>query len=63
MLEETSVICPYCGEAVTLLIDCSAGGDQRYTEDCFVCCQPIEISVEIGLDGELLAVGANPENG
>ncbi|MES1929734.1 hypothetical protein SADO_10769 [Salinisphaera dokdonensis CL-ES53] len=61
MLEETTVICPYCGEPITLLVDCSAG-DQRYTEDCFVCCQPIEVVAEITPDGELAQVQALPEN-
>jgi hypothetical protein len=61
MLEETTVICPYCGESITLLIDCSAG-DQRYTEDCFVCCQPIEVVLEVTAEGELARVEALPEN-
>lgn len=61
MLEETTVICPYCGESITLLIDCSAG-DQRYTEDCFVCCQPIEVALEVTAEGELARVEALPEN-
>lgn len=61
MLEEAPVTCPYCGEPITLLVDCSAG-DQRYSEDCFVCCQPIDVAVQIGPDGELLGVGAHPEN-
>ena len=61
MLEEATVTCPYCGEPITLLIDCSAG-DQRYIEDCFVCCQPIAVSVETDPDGALLGVDAQPEN-
>lgn len=62
MLEEATISCPYCGEAVTVLIDCSAG-DQRYVEDCFVCCQPIELVVTVAPDARLASVEAWPENG
>jgi len=43
--------CPYCGEAVELLIGCSAGA-QRYVEDCQVCCRPIGVSVTIDMNGD-----------
>ena len=61
MLEVATVTCLYCGEAITVLIDCSAG-DQRYVEDCFVCCQPIELTVAVTADGELVGIDAQPEN-
>ena len=61
MLEERPITCPYCGETVTVMIDCSAG-DQRYVEDCFVCCQPIELSVTVTAALELVAVDAQAEN-
>ncbi|SMF00894.1 Cysteine-rich CPXCG [Alteromonadaceae bacterium Bs31] len=38
--------CPYCGEIIELLIDCSVD-EQRYIEDCQVCCRPITINVSI----------------
>ena len=38
--------CPYCGEMIELLIDCSAGS-QQYIEDCSVCCRPIEVFVSV----------------
>lgn len=38
------VYCPYCGERLELLVDPS-GGDQNYTEDCQVCCQPMVVRV------------------
>ncbi len=41
-LTESTVRCPFCGEAVTILIDTSAG-DQSYVEDCQVCCRPMNI--------------------
>lgn len=46
LLEEQSVSCPYCGETITVLIDCSYT-DQSYTEDCQVCCQPIVMDVSV----------------
>jgi transcription elongation factor Elf1 len=41
VLLEQQVQCPYCGESYSLLLDVSAG-EQRYVEDCAVCCRPIE---------------------
>lgn len=45
--DEHPVQCPYCGEAVTLLVD-HTGGDQTYIEDCFVCCRPMVVLVHAG---------------
>ena len=43
--EEQIVSCPYCGENIHIMIDCSYG-DQEYIEDCQVCCRPIIFQVE-----------------
>lgn len=53
MLEtrEQDVQCPYCGETVSVLIDCSIP-QQSYIEDCQVCCCPIEFNVAIDQAGE-----------
>lgn len=40
MLETQNYQCPYCGEEGEAVLDLS-GGDQRYIEDCAVCCRPI----------------------
>jgi hypothetical protein len=40
------VECPYCGESFETPVDTSAGS-ARYVEDCQICCQPIEFSVEV----------------
>lgn len=50
-LEQTAVTCPYCGEAIELLVDTSAGS-QDYVEDCEVCCQPIDVRVRLDRDGD-----------
>ena len=44
-LQSAFLRCPYCGERIEVLIDCSVGR-QEYIEDCSVCCRPIIISVE-----------------
>jgi hypothetical protein len=52
MLETTAeVSCPYCGEAITLLLDLSIE-EQSYIEDCSVCCQPMTVSYRAA-EGEL----------
>ena len=45
---EIEVDCPYCGEPLELSVDESGGATQTYVEDCAVCCQPMEVLVEIG---------------
>lgn len=52
MLTERAIQCPYCGERVEIMIDASAG-DQRYIEDCQVCCRPISIEVWIDADEDV----------
>jgi len=42
LLTEESIICPYCSETITVLLDYSAG-QQDYYEDCPVCCRPIRL--------------------
>jgi hypothetical protein len=47
------VDCPYCGERFETLIDLSAGS-ASYVEDCQVCCQPIDFTVEVDAAGALV---------
>jgi hypothetical protein len=52
MLETSAeVMCPHCGETITLLVDLSVES-QSYIEDCSVCCQPMTVSYSAS-DGEL----------
>lgn len=60
LLEEHAVSCPYCGETITILIDCSCA-EQCYTEDCQVCCQPMILYVTIDED-EQVSVDARRED-
>ena len=56
MIETIVIQCPYCGESYETVVDLS-GGSQRYVEDCAVCCRPIEVSLRVTDDGELIDVG------
>ena len=51
LLETVSIVCPYCGEGVEVVVDCSIGF-QEYVEDCHVCCQPIGLNVSVDHEGE-----------
>lgn len=53
MPELIDVTCPYCGEAIELVIDTSAG-NADYIEDCSVCCRPMQ--VEVRVDGAAVQV-------
>ena len=46
------VHCPFCGEGFETRVDLSAGSS-AYIEDCQVCCQPIEMQLEVDADGTL----------
>lgn len=50
-LDEIIITCPYCGEALDVLVDTSAG-PQEYYEDCSVCCAPILFIVSEDDSGE-----------
>lgn len=56
-MQETDVDCPFCGEVISILIDCSVE-DQTYIEDCSVCCRPINFHVQCS-ENELIGVQAS----
>jgi len=37
--------CPYCWEEISMLLDSSIS-NQTYVEDCEVCCNPIEVTLQ-----------------
>jgi hypothetical protein len=56
-----TVVCPCCWETIEITLDLSAG-DQRYVEDCSVCCRPLVVTIRT--DGEVLsALEVSPESG
>ncbi len=48
---EVPVLCPYCWQDITLLIDASVES-QAYVEDCEVCCRPIDFDIEVDDEGQ-----------
>ena len=59
--DEGAYVCPTCGERIVIPLDPSGGADQRYVEDCPVCCNPNVILVEFFGDGEAPRVSAEAE--
>lgn len=59
-LQTADIYCPYCGEQIEVLVDCSVES-QDYVEDCSVCCRPIVIEAS-SFEGELLSLHARSEN-
>ena len=57
-MEEYFFQCPYCWENISMLIDVSQK-QQRYIEDCEVCCNPIQLSISVE---EQMIVGFDAEN-
>ncbi|MGK2924836.1 MAG: CPXCG motif-containing cysteine-rich protein, partial [Lysobacterales bacterium] len=51
LIQEANVICPYCGEVISILLDGSVE-EQEYIEDCQVCCKPIVMHVRVIDDGQ-----------
>ena len=51
-LAEEVVHCPYCGEALDVLIDHQEAG-QQYIEDCQVCCRPIVFKLALNEVGDV----------
>ena len=60
MVETVVIHCPYCGEGFETVVDLSAGS-QSYTEDCAVCCRPIEIAVSVDAEGNLADIHARTD--
>ncbi len=53
--DEVAYVCDSCGEEIVVPVDTSAGAEQRFVEDCPVCCRPNVIHVEIDDDGSARA--------
>ncbi|WP_105180502.1 CPXCG motif-containing cysteine-rich protein [Pseudoalteromonas sp. T1lg21] len=51
-LTEKKITCPYCGEQIEILLE-PADLNQKYIEDCQICCKPINFLVFESIDEEL----------
>ncbi len=60
LLKGVLIECPYCGETIEVVVDCSVSR-QEYIEDCEVCCKPMVISVTVA-QGDLPHVDARQED-
>ena len=54
MQTTSEYMCAFCGESNTTFVDLSSGMEQRYLEDCQVCCRPNILYVRV--DEDTLAV-------
>ena len=43
-MEEIHIQCPYCLQAISVLLDSGVYEYTTVVDDCEVCCRPIEIS-------------------
>ncbi|MDQ8179171.1 CPXCG motif-containing cysteine-rich protein [Pelagicoccus sp. SDUM812005] len=59
--QDRTVPCPYCGESVGIVVDCTLSS-QEFVEDCQVCCRPIQFSVSVDEDGEIVDLQALSED-
>lgn len=61
-LVHTDVTCPYCYSNTPAEIDISGGGFQDYYEDCQICCAPLEVIVQIDMQGEIASIDVRRGN-
>lgn len=61
MVDEYKLDCPYCGERFTTVVDRSAGS-QQYVEDCPVCCQAIDITLQLDDEDNVAELWAKRED-
>ena len=61
LLQPVTISCPYCGEDFATSVDLSSGSCS-YVEDCQVCCQPIDVAIEVSNDGLLEAIHARRQD-
>jgi len=61
-MEELNLTCPYCKQAITILLDLGVFGFTEVVDDCEVCCRPIEVSYNVE-DGIVTTFNYNPIEG
>ena len=49
---EEGLLCPYCGEPAEVDVDEVGPPDERFVQDCDVCCRPWNVHVIRGGDEE-----------
>ncbi len=61
-MEEMNIQCPYCLQAITVLVDIGVYEYTTLIDDCEVCCRPIEISYSVK-NGEVSSLSYNSIEG
>lgn len=61
-MEEIHIQCPYCLQAISVLLDRGVYGHASVVDDCEVCCRPIELSYVVE-DGEVTTYSYNSIEG
>lgn len=46
-MNEIHIQCPYCHQAISILLDTGVFEHTTVVEDCEVCCRPIEVSYDV----------------
>lgn len=52
LLQSVLVECPYCAEAIDIVVDVSIE-QQQYIEDCSVCCRPLYLTIHVRGSGDI----------
>jgi hypothetical protein len=61
LIQHEPITCPYCWETIEIALDLSVE-EQRYVEDCSVCCRPIVIAYRAD-EGSLSSLEIATESG
>lgn len=51
---EKNLVCPYCRQHITVLLDIGVDGFTQIIDDCEVCCRPIDITYNVE-DSEVIS--------
>ena len=51
-IQEIRIVCPYCGETVTIAVEADLAGE--LVQDCEICCSPWRLQL-VRTGGRLLA--------
>jgi hypothetical protein len=60
LIQQETITCPFCWETIEIAVDLSVD-EQRYVEDCSVCCRPIVIAYRAD-NGVLTSLDVAPES-
>jgi hypothetical protein len=52
LLQSVGIECPYCAEAIEIVVDTSIE-QQQYVEDCSVCCRPLHMTIQVSDSGDI----------